>query len=352
MSDVSERQQKVSNNRISTDLGRAVDILRQGGLVAFPTETVYGLGANASDPDAVRRIFAAKGRPADHPVIVHISDVAQLSDWVGDVPQVALDLAEAFWPGPLTLILPRRDTVPNVVTGGLATVGIRVPSHTLAFALLRRFGGGVAAPSANRFGRISPTRAEHVLAELGERVDLILDGGAAEVGVESTIVDVSRGTPRLLRPGGVSVAQLREVLGEVIVPESVVEKHQQEADVRAPGTLASHYAPTTPTVLVEKTEIESMLTRYPRACVLSYYPHPAHLSATVWRHLSDSPVAYARELYTALRDLDAAACDLIIVAAVPDDPAWLAVRDRLRRATTPPTKASTESRTVTLEDNP
>lgn len=341
-------------------IDRAVRILRQGGLVAFPTETVYGLGADARNSDAVRRIFAAKGRPADHPVIVHLADAEQLDRWASNVPDVARSLADAFWPGPLTLILPRHDTVADVVTGGQPTVGVRVPSHPLALALLRRFEGGIAAPSANRFGRISPTRAEHVRAELGDRVDMILDGGPAEVGVESTIVDLSRGVPRVLRPGGVSVAQLREVLGDEVFGDrvgvgSALEQKQRD-NVRAPGTLASHYAPRTRTVLVGEGGLEPYLSRHPDACVLARHPQPAHLGVALWRALPDDPTAYARELYAALRDLDTSACELIIVEAVSDDPAWLAVRDRLRRATTPsstpPSTPSPEPHPTTLEDTP
>src|SRR3990170_9006427 len=195
------------------EISAAVDVLRGGGLVAFPTETVYGLGADAANPDAVDRIFVAKGRPRAHPVIVHLAEPAAAKEWAAEVPDFAAALADAFWPGPLTLVLPRSDLVPDAVTGGLLTVGLRVPAQPLALELLRAFGGGGAAPSAHRFGRVSPTRAEHVRADLGVAVDMILDGGPCPVGVESTIVDCSGPDPRVLRPGGVPVESLEAVIG-------------------------------------------------------------------------------------------------------------------------------------------
>ncbi|MEO8040870.1 MAG: L-threonylcarbamoyladenylate synthase, partial [Betaproteobacteria bacterium] len=234
------------------EIERGAALLRAGGLVAFPTETVYGLGADASNPVAVRRVFDAKGRPADHPVIVHLADRGQLGSWAREVPDAANRLADAFWPGPLTLVLKRALGVSDLVTGGQDSVGLRVPSHPVAQALLRSFGGGVVAPSANRFGRISPTTAEHVRAELGMRVDLVLDGGASDVGIESTIVDVSGAVPALLRPGMIGLAQLEAVLGRLVVSPS-------SDSPRAPGTLAAHYAPTTPLQLLERAAIDRHL---------------------------------------------------------------------------------------------
>lgn len=310
-------------------IDEAVAILRAGGLVAFPTETVYGLGADAGNPEAVRKIFAAKGRPADHPLIVHLASAAQLSEWAIEIPASAYELAAAFWPGPLTIILKRASWVPDAVTGGQATVGLRVPAHPLALRLLRAFKGGLAAPSANRFGRLSPTTALHVSQELGDRVDLILDGGPCPVGLESTIVDLSSGTPRLLRPGGVTVAQLSELLG------AAPEAGGLDAP-RASGTLKSHYAPNTPTRLLSSTaliEWVSQRASEAKLGVLAYHPQPAG-SAVVWKTLPDEPVAYGRRLYAALRELDALSCDELLIEAVPDEPAWLAVADRLRRATT------------------
>ena len=231
----------------SAEIARAAAILRAGGLVAFPTETVYGLGADASNAQAVAKIFAAKGRPQDHPLIVHLAGVDWLPQWAREIPPAAHKLAAAFWPGPLTLILKRAAGVPDCVTGGQDSVGLRIPGHPVALELLRAFAGeeggrrfsGIAAPSANKFGRISPTSAEHVRAELGASVDAVLDGGECEVGIESTIVDLSRGRAVLLRPGQLTAAQIAAVLGwEVEAPDA--------AAPRAPGALASHYAPRTP----------------------------------------------------------------------------------------------------------
>jgi L-threonylcarbamoyladenylate synthase len=309
---------------------QAVAILQAGGFVALPTETVYGLGADASNESAVRRIFTAKGRPADHPLIVHLASVELLSAWAINVPDVAYLLADAFWPGPLTLILQRAPEVLDVVTGGQDTVGLRVPGHPLALELLKAFGGGVAAPSANRFGRISPTTAEHVRAELGERVDLILDGGPCQVGLESTIIDLSTGRPRLLRPGGVSMEALAAVLGEA--PEVGAKKTP-----RASGTLASHYAPTTPAVIVPSEELIKYLHDHAGKAlgVLARQEKTGDWLGAHWRHLPTDVQGYGRRLYASLRELDGLGCDRIIIEDVPPTPEWLVVRDRITRAATP-----------------
>lgn len=308
------------------EISRAAQVLREGGLVAFPTETVYGLGADAANAEAVKRIFAAKGRPADHPVIVHLASVEQIGAWAREIPTQLEPLAEAFWPGPLTLILKRSARVPDVVTGGQETVGIRVPSHPVAQALLGTFGGGVAAPSANRFGRISPTMAAHVEAELAGRVEMILDGGTCEVGLESTIVDLSGARPRVLRPGGISVAQLGRVLGETPAVAG------GEAP-RAPGTLERHYAPRTRTRLVEP---EALLTEVRDApgslAVLARRDKPDQVADVVWCTLPDDPAGFARGLYASLRQLDRCGAEQLLIEAVPSTPGWLAVADRLRRA--------------------
>ena len=305
----------------------ATATLRAGGLVAFPTETVYGLGADASSVSAVRKIFAAKGRPADHPVIIHLPSVDALSEWAREVPKEVYALADTFWAGPLTLILKRSERVPDIVTGGQDTVGVRVPGHPLALGLLESFGGGLAAPSANRFGRVSPTTAAHVRAELGD-VAMILDGGPCEVGLESTILDMSSAKPRLLRPGAISPLQLAEVLGE----EPLVETDTDTP--KAPGTLESHYAPTTPVVIAESLTDYLGQNADKRLAVLARSQQPAWLESERWLVLPGDPAAYGRELYAGLRELDEAACDEIVVEAVPDIPEWLAVRDRLRRAAT------------------
>ncbi len=311
-------------------IGKAAKILRAGGLVAFPTETVYGLGADATNCKAVKKIFAAKGRPADHPVIVHLPSSDALAAWATEVPEAAYRLAEAFWPGPLTLILKRLEDVPDAVTGGQDTVGLRVPGHPVALALLEAFGGGVAAPSANRFGRVSPTRAEHVRAELGGAVDLILDGGPCEVGLESTILDLSAGAPRLLRPGGVTVARLEAVLGHSLAPNKT-------GAPRAPGTLASHYAPTTPTVVVPSEKLATCLEQHKdkELGVLVRQPQQNQPENILWKTLPNTPEGFGRGLYAALRELDASGVERIIVEAPPEDDAWLAVRDRLARAAKP-----------------
>lgn len=307
-------------------IARATRMLRAGELVAFPTETVYGLGADAGNPEAVRRIFAAKRRPADHPVIVHLPDTAGTAYWVRAMPEGARRLAEAFWPGPLTLILPRSANARDEVTGGEDSVGLRVPSHPVAQALLRRFAGeggrGVAAPSANRFGRISPTTAQHVADDLGHDVALVLDGGACAVGIESTIVAFTDGEPVLLRPGGVATADIARVLGCAPRPPG-------DDSPRASGTLASHYAPRTPALLAP--DLAAALADHPGAAVLARTMRgPA---SPRWINAADDPLAYAHDLYAHLRALDASGAAEILIESVPDDAAWLAVRDRLLRAT-------------------
>lgn len=319
-------------------IAEALEALAAGRLVAFPTETVYGLGADAGQDEAVRGIFAAKGRPADHPVIVHVEDAAALDAWAREVPPAAQHLAAAFWPGPLTLVLPRSARARDVVTGGQDTVGLRSPAHPWARALLRacaarRPGAAIAAPSANSYGRISPTTADHVRADLGEKptgkVDLILDGGACPVGIESTIVDLSSDRPRLLRPGTVTRAQIEAVLGAPLA----------DADAgapRAPGRQASHYAPRTPLEVVSAPELAARLNALRALRVALLAPAAALLDPprhVVLRLVSpESPQAYARRLYALLRALDAAGAQRILVAAPPLRPEWEAIHDRLRRA--------------------
>ncbi len=319
----------------TAEIERAAAILRSGGLVAFPTETVYGLGADAANPAAVAKIFAAKGRPQDHPLIVHLADVAQLPLWAAQIPPAAQQLAAAFWPGPLTLVLKRAADVPDCVTGGQDTVGLRIPGHPVALALLRAFAGeqagrrfsGVAAPSANKFGRISPTTAEHVRAELGAAVDWVLDGGECEVGIESTIIDLSRGQPVLLRPGQITPARIAAVLGAgVAAPDA--------AAPRAPGALDSHYAPRTPLNLVPAAELPARLAALcgKKLAVLARAEAPPGLRDVQWQAAPRAVAGYAHELYASLRRLDALGCDLILVEAPPAAPEWQGVNDRLARA--------------------
>ncbi|HEX9301778.1 MAG TPA: L-threonylcarbamoyladenylate synthase [Casimicrobiaceae bacterium] len=308
---------------------RAADRLRAGELVAFPTETVYGLGADASQALAVRKIFAAKGRPAAHPLIVHLPEASHVDRWARAFPEGARALAHAFWPGPLTLVLPRAAQASDIVTGGQDSVGLRVPSHPIARGLLAAFDGGIAAPSANRFGRISPTTAHHVADDLGAAVAMILDGGPCTVGIESTIVAFVGDDPVLLRPGGIEAQALARVLGRA--------PHVPDARApRASGTLPSHYAPKTPATLVAadalRAEIAQLKERDEDVAVLARtITRPADFSDD-WLQAPADAAAYAHDLYANLRTLDAANADVILIETVPDDDAWLAVRDRLSRA--------------------
>jgi len=312
------------------DVARAAGLLRAGELVAFPTETVYGLGADASNPLAIAKIFKVKGRPADHPLIVHLPDVSHLECWAVDIPADAEKLAAAFWPGPLTLILKRHPSVLDAITGGQDTVGLRVPKHPLALQLLREFDGGVAAPSANRFGRVSPTTAAHVREELGDVAAMILDGGPCAVGIESTILDLSGGEPRILRPGMLDADALGAVLG---CPPAF--GGQQNAP-RVSGSLEAHYAPRTPLQLAAAADLAAMVRKAldagRRIALLAAQPLTLEHQNLVWRRASADPAQFAHDLYARLRELDALRCDLILVATPPADEAWRAVADRLRRA--------------------
>jgi L-threonylcarbamoyladenylate synthase len=316
--------------RTTTDVDQAVAVLRSEGLVALPTETVYGLAGDASSADAVHRIFAVKGRPATHPVIVHLPSAQALDAWAHDVPAWAGSLVEQLWPGPLTLVVPRSGRVSDAVTGGQATVGLRVPAHPLTLDVLERFDGGLAAPSANRYGQVSPTSATHVVAELepfldAER-DVVLDGGPCRVGVESTIVGAWDAVPRLLRPGAVTTDQIRDITGLDVVTA--------DDGVRTPGSTPSHYAPRARVVVVEPDAVDDLTTlagRFDRAAVLALteVDVPASLP-----RLADPTDAdeYARLLYGALRDADDAGIDVVIAVAPAPKGVGAAVADRLRRA--------------------
>jgi L-threonylcarbamoyladenylate synthase len=314
-----------------SDIDAAVAVLKRGGLVAFPTETVYGLGADASNPEAIARLYAAKGRPTAHPVIVHLADASQLGDWARDVSSDARALADAFWPGPLTIIVKRATHVHDAVTGGQDTVGLRVPAHPVAHALLERFGGGIAAPSANRFGQVSSTTAHHVRSEFGQTVDLVLDGGPSEVGIESTIVDVSGAVPVVLRPGHISPAEIGQVIDKPLGSAG-------QPGPRAPGTLARHYAPATPLMVIESDllpELAASLVRQgKRVAVLARRLVKPSLPGLVWLTAPVDAAAYAHELYAKLRELDAAGCEMLLVEEPPREPAWAAIADRLARAAT------------------
>lgn len=306
--------------------------LASGDVVAFPTETVYGLGADATNPRAIARIFALKGRPSNHPLIVHIGDPAALPDWVAAIPGEARALAARFWPGPLTMILARSARVPDAVTGAQDTVGIRCPSHPIARSLLAEFArvgsGGVAAPSANKFGHVSPTHARHVRDEFGEGL-MVLDGGACEVGLESTIVDLSRGAAVLLRPGAISRADLAGVLG-------YAPRERDASAPRAPGTLAAHYAPRTALVLMASEALDLELSQPADIAVLALRKPPAAARVASWITAPVDAVGYGHDLYANLRALDAAGARLIVVEAPPRSPVWEAVNDRLSRAAAAP----------------
>ena len=318
------------------DIADAVAALADGRLVAFPTETVYGLGANARNAAAVARLYAAKGRPPDHPVIVHIASADELPLWAREVPDSALRLAARFWPGPLTLVLKRASGVRDTITGGQDTVAVRCPAHPVALRLLRaaREMGidGVVAPSANRFGRISPTTAAHVREELADSVAMVLDGGPCAVGIESTIVDVSGERPRVLRPGMITAEEVAACLGAAL----------DEATAAAPrvsGGLPSHYAPLTPLELLDPkpcvARVRALLATGQRIALLAS-AETLGVVGTDERLLAvpapSTPEAYARSLYASLRDLDAGACARILVETPPPGPGWRGITDRLRRA--------------------
>lgn len=303
-------------------LTRAAEQLKSGVLVAFPTETVYGLGADATNPEAVARIYSVKGRPADHPLIVHLADMQDIADWSDDIPDYAIDLARSFWPGPMTLILKRSELAKDFITGGQETVGLRVPDHTLALAFLGAFkklgGKGVAAPSANRFGQLSPTTAEAVRTELGEFLadnDLVLDGGPSQVGLESTIIDCTADAPRILRPGAITIEMIEAVTG--------LKVESRDDVIRVSGSLENHYAP----------QAEVVLDGHPRPgdglIALDSYSTPEGAIRLA------SPINnedFARQLYRALREADAQGIDQVIVIQPEGEDIAIAIRDRLKRA--------------------
>ncbi len=315
-------------------IAEAARVLRGGGLVAFPTETIYGLGANALDPSAVARIFAAKGRPANNPLIVHVADFDAAREVTADWPTSAELLARHFWPGPLTLVLPKRDTVPDIVTARGPTVAVRVPAHAVAQALVRAVGLPIAAPSANRSTELSPTRAEHVLRGLAGRIDLLLDGGPTTGGLESTVLDLTASPPRLLRPGLIGPAELEAVLGSLNRTRPTNRATSQA--LPSPGLLPRHYAPRTPLECVETTDMEqiTVLCREGKRVGWVTFAAPGHAKTpgVLLRVLPADPAGYSAHLYAVLHELDSAGLDRILVTLPPDTEEWLAVRDRLRRA--------------------
>jgi L-threonylcarbamoyladenylate synthase len=327
---------------MNEQIARAVEILRGGGLVAIPTETVYGLAADATNESAVRRLFEVKGRPATNPVIVHVSDANVARRYAGQWPEPADKLARAFWPGPLTLVVPKSQAIVPQVTAGLATVGLRSPDHPLTLELLRAFDGALAAPSANRSNRVSPTTAEHVRQELGSAVDLVLDGGPCQVGIESTVLDLTRQPPAILRPGAVTRDEIAAVIGGVDVEEGTAPADQPAA---SPGRQAVHYAPTTPAyrfALDEAPRVVAWCRQHPheRAAFLLLdsivgmgFIKPAMSPAHVLVPMPATPVGYARELYAELRRADAMDVGAIFLELPPATSRWAGARDRVWRAT-------------------
>jgi L-threonylcarbamoyladenylate synthase len=307
----------------------AVAVLRAGELVAFPTETVYGLGADASSAEAVKKIYAAKGRPRNHPLIVHVARVDQIGEWAQRMSPAAQRLAGRYWPGPLTLIMKRAPHVNDLITGGQDTIALRVPSHPVAHALLAAFGGGIAAPSANRFGRVSATTAGHVRSEFGDVVRCVLDGGPSDVGIESTIVDVSGEMAALLRPGHITAREIEATLGIALAVPGA-------ASPRAPGMLAKHYAPQTPLMVMEADlllELAASMSRQGhKVAVLARSARQPLLNGVTWVAAPHDAAGYAHDLYANLRALDIAGCSALLVEQLPLDAAWAAVSDRLMRA--------------------
>ena len=317
-----------------TEVEEAVSVLHSGGLVAFPTETVYGLGADATNAAAVRRVFAAKGRPPGNPLIVHVGDLDTARRFATTWPDTAQTLAAVWWPGPLTLVLPKHPSIVDEATAGLPTVGLRVPDHPLALEVVRAFGGPVAAPSANRSNRVSPTTADHVRDELGDSVDLVLDGGPCTVGIESTVLDLTRDKPVILRPGGVSQQQIEGLVGPVEVARGIVGASTAAS---SPGQQAVHYSPRTPTYRFETSQrglIQPETDGIPNGMVV-LSPLKVFKKWGTIIAMPNDPAEYARHVYAVLRELDDMAIDSIYIEIPPDVPEWAAVRDRLLRATRP-----------------
>lgn len=319
------------HKKITTDLNLALQHLQNGDLVAFPTETVYGLGADAKNEQAIRKVFSAKGRPADHPLIVHLASAQQMTEWAQNIPAEAFVLAQHFWPGPLTMILCKQPSVSNLITGGQDTIALRVPKHPATLELLQRFRSGLVGPSANQYGFVSPTTADHVATDLGDAVAAILDGGTCNVGIESTIISLLSDRVTIMRQGAITAAQLSQVL------QYNVTINTPDTSVRVSGSHASHYAPHTPAfvlpmdlLLQRVAEYSAQHTKY---SVISLHAKPATLDANIfWQQVSTDPENYAHDLYSNLRSHDQLHNDAILIEQVPNNTEWAAVADRLQRA--------------------
>ena len=309
-------------------LSQAVELLSQGQLVALPTETVYGLAADARSPEATARIFEAKGRPAGNPLIVHVDSVEMAQGCVAAWPSAAAQLAGAFWPGPLSLVLPKADSIPDIVTAGGKTVAVRCPAHPVFSAVLAKCGFPLAAPSANRSNRVSSTRAEHVVDQLGGHIPLVLDGGACDLGIESTVIDLTGDKPTLLRPGMISLGQLQGVLGSVATARSPAAAEP----MKSPGQLQQHYSPRAKLIFVEGDLAAALAQAGEATHVIAREPAPTAWPSERWHRLPDDPDGFARELYDTLHRCDRLGAETILVQALPDGDEWAALRNRLNRA--------------------
>ena len=306
------------------------NILSNGGLIIFPTETVYGIGCKFDDEEAIKKIFKIKNRPVSHPLILHIGSKSLLEKYAVDIPEDALTLAEKFWPGPLTLILKKNKVVKSVVTGGQETVGIRMPNHPVTLNIINKLGSAIVGPSANYYSRLSTTRISDIPEGLKDAVDLIVDGGHCEVGIESTIIDFSTNdTYSILREGNITLQQVESVIGK---PKNIYKK--LNSDVRHPGGVSFHYSPLIPLIILLRDEINSFIVKakQKKVAVLSRISRPIHSYAAVWQIAPHKPKEYAANMYNFLARLDKSGCDLIVVEAVPDNTEWLAVKDRLIKA--------------------
>jgi len=310
----------------STEADVAVSILRQGELVALPTETVYGLAGDASNDKAIQKIFTAKGRPPDHPLIVHVHSMEAAGEWADDIPAQAMVLAKKFWPGPLTMIFRKRKSVSPLITGGLDTIALRAPDHPLTLDILRKLGTGIAAPSANAHKKTSPTQAEHVLRTLSGKIAAVIDGGDCRVGIESTILDMSGETPVILRPGAITAAMIEQVLGSPVL-------QPRAHDEKVAGNMPEHYRPETPLYLKSRQELEAIAREQRRIAIMHYSDLVTGDGVASYRMPADKP-GYASQLYATLHRIDAAGVDAIYLETLPDTPLWADINDRLRKAST------------------